>query len=230
MIRLLAIDTAAETVGVAVAVGGEVRAEIVEASATEHSRRLFRLVDAVLGGADLRKTDLTHVGVTVGPGSFTGLRVGLATAKGIAYALNIPLAGVSSLCAMAGGSAPFPGTVVPILDARKRQVYGGAWDGMTREVRIPEGVWDPAVFVRELSRIPGLALVLGSGLGTYRAVFQEALGDRLVEAAQSRWHIPPRQVALLAYGEAEAGRAVAPALLAPVYHRLSEAEERKRRV
>ncbi|NTU60126.1 MAG: tRNA (adenosine(37)-N6)-threonylcarbamoyltransferase complex dimerization subunit type 1 TsaB, partial [Deltaproteobacteria bacterium] len=143
MIRLLAIDTAAETAGVAVAVDGEVRSEAVEASATEHSRRLFRLVDAVLEGAGLGKADLTHVAVTLGPGSFTGLRVGLATAKGIAYALGLPLAGVSSLAALRSGSAPFPGTIAPALDARKRQVYGAAWDGLTGEVRVPEGAWDP---------------------------------------------------------------------------------------
>lgn len=227
MIRLLALDTAAETVGVAVVVDGEVRVEVVERSATRHSSRLFRLIDVALEGAQLRKGELTHVGVTVGPGSFTGLRVGLATAKGLAFGLGLPLAGVSSLRALAGAAAPFPGTLVPLLDARKRQVYAAAWDGVTGAEWAAAGAWDPSRLAERLRGAPGPVLLLGSGLGAYGGTFRSALGSALLEAPSNRWHIAPGQVALLAQAEVEEGRATAPGLLSPVYHRLSEAEERK---
>ena len=227
MIRLLAIDTAGDTAGAAVVVAGEVRSEVVEASTTQHSSRLFRLVDAALEGARVRKGELTHVGVTVGPGSFTGLRIGLTTAKGIAHALGLPVAAVSSLRALAWGIKPFPGTVASVLDARKRQVYGAAWDGLSGEERVAEGAWDPSSFSDRLCCVGGPLVMVGSGLRAYGELFRSAQGRALLEIPASRWLISPRQVALLAHEEVEAGRAVEPGTLSPVYHRLSEAEERK---
>lgn len=229
MIRLLAIDTAAETIGVAVAVDGEIRAEHVEASAAQHSRRLFRMLDAVLEGAEVGKRELTHVAVTRGPGSFTGLRVGLAAAKGVAYALGVPLVGVSTLEAVLLGCLPFPGIVAPMFDARKHQVYAAAWSGEDLASRLPEGAWGPDALARSLGELPGPILAVGSGLGAYGALLEEVLGSRLLKADPSRWAVQPRQVARLGCREIEAGRAGPPGLLKPVYHRLSEAEEKKRR-
>ncbi|MBI5014611.1 MAG: tRNA (adenosine(37)-N6)-threonylcarbamoyltransferase complex dimerization subunit type 1 TsaB [Deltaproteobacteria bacterium] len=228
MTALLALDTAAETVGVAVAVGGTVRAEVVEASAAQHSRRLFRLIDAALEGAGVAKGDLNAVAVTAGPGSFTGLRIGVAAAKGIAYGLGLPLAGVSTLEALAAGAMPFPGVVAPILDARKGQVYGGAWDGRTGQRVVPEGVWEPSALAAALAEGTGPVLVLGSGLGPYAEIFSRALGERFLAVDSSRWAVAVRQVARLGLRELEAGRAVEPARLVPIYFRLSEAEEKKR--
>lgn len=176
----------------------------------------------------MAKGDLSCIAVTRGPGSFTGLRVGVATAKGLAYGLGVPLAGVSTLEALARGAAPFDGAVAPMLDARKSQVYAAAWDGQSGECLLPEGVWNPPALAAELARLSGPVLALGSGLGTYGAIFREVLGVRLFAADPSRWPIPPRQVALLGWRELGAGQAVDPALLLPVYFRLSEAEERKR--
>jgi hypothetical protein len=107
-------------------------------------------------------------------------------------------------------------------------VYGAAWDGQGGELLVPEGVWDPAALASELARLCGPVLALGSGLGTYGQVFREALGDRLLAADPSRWPISPRQVALLGRRQLDAGAAVDPALLLPVYFRLSEAEEKRR--
>ncbi|MHB8765940.1 MAG: tRNA (adenosine(37)-N6)-threonylcarbamoyltransferase complex dimerization subunit type 1 TsaB, partial [Deferrisomatales bacterium] len=131
MRALLAIDTADLSAGVAVAVDGEVRAEVCQPSRFRHAERLFLLIEAALAAAGAEKQHLACVAVTRGPGSFTGLRVGVATAKGLALALGIPVVGVSTLRALARGASPFPGLVVPVLDARKRQVYAAAYDGRT---------------------------------------------------------------------------------------------------
>ncbi|MBI5441551.1 MAG: tRNA (adenosine(37)-N6)-threonylcarbamoyltransferase complex dimerization subunit type 1 TsaB [Deltaproteobacteria bacterium] len=229
MRAVLALDTAGETAGAALAVDGVLKAEVVEASASRHSQRLFRLVDGVLEGAGLKPRSLGCVAVSRGPGSFTGLRVGVATAKGIAFALGLPAVGVSTLEALARGAMPFPGVIVPLLDARKQQVYAAAWDGRTGARLLPEAARNPERFAAELAGLAeaGSCLLLGSGLSPYADRFREALGDRFLPAPPARWPIPPGQVALLGDRDFLAGNAVEPARLVPVYHRLSEAEERK---
>ncbi|MDW7710122.1 MAG: tRNA (adenosine(37)-N6)-threonylcarbamoyltransferase complex dimerization subunit type 1 TsaB [Deferrisomatales bacterium] len=226
---LLALDTADGTAGVALLVEGRVVAELVEASAYRHSERLFALVDEALAGAGIGPGELGGVAVTVGPGSFTGLRVGLATAKGMAFALGLPAAGVSTLEALARGAMPFPGWVVPALDARKGQVYGAAYHGRSGACGVLPGAWLPRELADRARELGGPFLALGSGLGPYRAVFEEALGEGLCCAPPSRWHISPAQVALLGERAFREGRASPPAALAPVYLRRSEAEEARER-
>jgi tRNA threonylcarbamoyladenosine biosynthesis protein TsaB len=226
MNAILGIDTAGGTAGAAVAVDGRVRAETREEAGSLHSSRLFRLVDAVLEGSGVGKEDLSAVAVSRGPGSFTGLRVGVATAKGISFSLGIAVAGVSTLEAMAWGAMPFPGIVAPLLDARKQQVYAAAYDGLSGETRLAERAWNPAGFAEELRKLSRPCLLLGSGLDPYSSHFGSPY-DPFLTAPRERWPVPPSQVALLGHREVEAGRAVGPALLVPVYHRLSEAEEKK---
>lgn len=225
MTAVLGIDTADQTVGVAVAVDGRVRSCVLEASGFRTSERLFTLIDSALEGAEVRKSDLDGVAVDRGPGSFTGVRVGIATAKGIASALGIPVVGVSSLGAMARGAMPFPGLVAPVLDARKRQVYGAAYDGRSGEIVVREGASDADALARTLRRRDEPCLLIGSGLRLYAGVFGEILAERCIAAPHARWPIPPSQVALLGHDELEQGRGVDPALLVPVYHRASEAQE-----
>lgn len=228
---LLAIDTADATAGVALLLDGRLVAEFVEVSAYRHSERLFALVDEALAGAGVGRRELEAVAVTVGPGSFTGLRVGLATAKGLAFALGLPLAGVPTLEALARGAMPFPGLVVPLLDARKRQVYGAAYRGRDGAVAVHPAAWSPAELAGRVRAAAGggPVLALGSGLGPYRAVFEEALGGALSCAPPSRWHVTPGQVALLGEEALRQGRAGTAAALAPLYLRRSEAEEAKER-
>jgi tRNA threonylcarbamoyladenosine biosynthesis protein TsaB len=186
------------------------------------------MVDVVLGGAGLGRSDLDCIAVTRGPGSFTGVRVGIVTAKGIAFALGIPVVGVSSLEALARGIQPFPGLVAPVLDARKQQLYAAAYDGRSGEAVLDEGAWDPLAFAQAIREFQTTCLILGAGLGRYASVFAGALGELCLSAPPARWHIFPAEVALLGHRGFEQGRAVDPALLVPVYHRLSEAEEAKR--
>ncbi len=227
MRALLAIDTADRTAGVALAVEGAVVAEHVEMSAARHSERLFSLLDGMMAGAGASRADLCAVAVTHGPGSFTGLRVGLATAKGIAYALGLPVFGVSTLEALARRNSPFPGLVMPLLDARKRQVYAGVWDGRTGSAVLTEAVWDPRELARAVAETGRPCLALGSGLGPYREVFSEALGAEFLGAQETRWWVPPGEVARLGWQAFAAGESSAPHALLPVYLRRSEAEEAK---
>ena len=117
---VLGIDTCLGACGAAVLADGQVLASLSEPMARGHQERLAPLVRQVMDEAGVAFPELTLVGATVGPGSFTGLRVGLAFAKGLAGALDIRLAGVGTLAALA---EPVAGTVMAAIDAKRGQVY-----------------------------------------------------------------------------------------------------------
>lgn len=229
MIALLALDTSAGSTGVAVAVDGEVLASSTVIKPYGHSDTLFAQIDDALRRAGLAREALSAVAVTRGPGSFTGLRVGVATAKGIAFALGIPTVGISSLQALAAAGRGFSGMVVPLLDARKGQVYGAVYDGQAWEAVVGEGAWMPEELARAVAGLEGDVLALGSGVGPYEEIFRRILGDRLTVATPERWNVDPAQVALLGHRAFLDRLAVPPERLAPVYHRISEAEEKRLR-
>ena len=135
--RVLAVETSTLAGGVAILDGDRVVGEYLLDVRVTHSERLMVAIDRVLGDASVAIGDLDGVAVAVGPGSFTGLRIGLGTVKGLVFGRSIPVAGVPTLDAMAAG-IPFSGLpVVPVLTARRNEVYTSRyrWDGarMRRE-------------------------------------------------------------------------------------------------
>ena len=119
---VLALDTATGACSAAVTRDGEVPAALSEPMTRGHQERLAPLVEAVMAAADIPFTALDRIGVTVGPGSFTGLRVGLAFAKGLGLALDRPCIGVGTLEAFAA-SDPGKGLTAAVIDAKRGQVY-----------------------------------------------------------------------------------------------------------
>ena len=134
--RILALDTCLPATSAAVLDGERVLAARSEPMARGHQERLAMLVREVMGEAGLAFADLDRIGVTVGPGSFTGLRVGLAFAKGLSAALDIPAVGVGSLEALAARAHGF---VAAAIDARRGQVYLQVFDG-GRALMAPDGL------------------------------------------------------------------------------------------
>lgn len=125
---VLGLDTALSACSAAVTRDGEVLAALSEPMQRGHQERLALLVQAVMQAAGLPFAAVERVGVTVGPGSFTGLRVGLAFAKGLGLALDKPCVGVGVLEALAA-SAPGPGLTAAVIDAKRDQVYLQAFAG-----------------------------------------------------------------------------------------------------
>jgi tRNA threonylcarbamoyladenosine biosynthesis protein TsaB len=121
--RVLGIDTATWTASVGVVADDEVLAERSLAGSPTHGLSLVPLIEATLSDARLRLSDVHGLAVSIGPGSFTGLRVGLSTAKGLAFACAVPLVGVATLEALALAAETRDGFVCPMLDARKSEVY-----------------------------------------------------------------------------------------------------------
>ena len=124
---ILAIDTASRSCSVAVVDGDGIMAEINDASGETHSRHLMAMVDQAVAMSVKRIGAIEGYAVTRGPGSFTGLRIGISAAKGLAEAAGRPLAGVSSLEALAWQVAQSDAIILPMLDARRKEVYAARY-------------------------------------------------------------------------------------------------------
>jgi len=136
-VTILAVDSSAVTAGCAVCRNGEVLAHKLEKSGLTHSQTLLPLIDSVLKEAGVSVTDIDILAVSSGPGSFTGVRIGISTVKGISFTYNIPCVGVSTLDAIAYGAIELNGYIVAVMDARREQVYNAIYkisDGMIEKL------------------------------------------------------------------------------------------------
>jgi tRNA threonylcarbamoyladenosine biosynthesis protein TsaB len=225
--KLLAVESATLSGGVALLDGDRLLGEITLNIAITHSERLMSAVDRLLTDCGLAPADLDGLAVSVGPGSFTGLRVGLATVKALAMALDLPVAPVSTLDALASRLPFADAPVCPILDARKGEVYISLYhwsgDGMTRD-------WDYLALAPELAaaRLEAPVILLGDGIDACRPWLDRLGGGLLIAPAAQR---SPSAAAVAVLGRAvlAAGAGVGAEALAPLYLRPSEAELKARR-
>jgi len=218
--RVLAVETSTLSGGAALLDGERVVGEYTLDVRLTHSERLMAAIDQLLIDAGWTVRELEGLAVSVGPGSFTGLRVGLSTVKGLALALAIPVAAVPTLDAMAAMLPYASLPVCPVLDARKREVYASLyrWDGrgMRRE-------WDYLALAPDdlARRLDEPVIVLGDGA--------DAIRSPLARGIQPPRHGPaPAVVGALGLARLAIGDTVAMADLAPIYLRPSEAELKRR--
>lgn len=121
--KILAVDTATKSCSVALTEDDAVLAETTTHSGQTHSRHLLNIVDAVIARAGLTLNQIDGFAVSIGPGSFTGLRIGISTVKGLAYGRGRPVVGVSSLEALSRQCPQTPQQICAMIDARKQEVY-----------------------------------------------------------------------------------------------------------
>lgn len=225
---VLAIETSTTTGSVAVVSDAGVHVEILHGLESTHSDRLLGAVDQALRESALRLEDLAGLAVSVGPGSFTGLRIGLATAKGLAEAHPLPLVAVSTLETLAMNAPAGATAVCPALDARKGEVYGAlfAWDAGTGgwRARVPEGAYAPETLARRVAETAPEAVLLGDGVLAYRDVFAEALGKGALFAAGPAHQPRAAWVGWLGLRRLREGLTEDAISLVPRYLRPSEAE------
>lgn len=134
--KLLAIDTSGPVCGVAVLTEQGIRYECAVQNKLTHSVNLLPMIDAALTASGLSLQDLDRLAVVTGPGSFTGVRLGVSTIKGLAHGCGKPCVAVDALEAMAHGAGEFSGVICPIQDARAGQVYGACFDGSLTHERL----------------------------------------------------------------------------------------------
>lgn len=221
---VLAIDTATLSGSVALCRGAEILAESLVNLRSTHSERLLLQVEQVLDVTGLSVAQLDLIAVVHGPGSFTGLRVGLATAKGLATAADVPLVGISTLEALAMNLPFSPYPVYAFLDARKQEVYSCSYNcregfpvPLSGEVVVPPG--------ELLSSIDGDVALVGDGVNSYRSLIDELLGDRAKLPPAVCHQVRAAAVALLAARRMEEGVELpSVAELRPSYIRPSDAD------
>lgn len=223
--RVLALDTSTELGSVALLVDGELAAELHARVRARHGETLLPLVGHALALTGLARREIDLVAVGIGPGSFTGTRIGVATAKGLAVALDRPLVGVVSLRALAEAA---PGRfVAPIVDAHKGEVYVALYereDGALVERLAPIHAEPEQAAQRARAAVPeGRDLVVcGSGLRRYPEATLAAL--RPSRVMSPLWDIPRASIVALE-GQARflAGERDDRAALEPLYVRASDA-------
>ena len=223
--KILAIETSAKSVSAAVVENGVPLASAYQNMGLTHSRTLMPLVDGMLSAAGLRVQDMDLLAAANGPGSFTGLRIGVSALKGLAWALEKPCCGVSTLAAMARNLAHMEGLIICAMDARRNQVYNAlflAQDGvLTRQC--PDRAIGLAELAEELRSEPLPLVIVGDGaVLCEKALTESGLPCRLA---------PPQlvmqnamSVALCAEDLARAGKLVSAQELLPVYLRPPQAQ------
>lgn len=226
--KILAIETSAKSVSAAVVENGVPLASAYQNMGLTHSRTLMPLVDGMLSAAGLRVQDMDLLAAANGPGSFTGLRIGVSALKGLAWALEKPCCGVSTLAAMARNLAHMEGLIICAMDARRNQVYNAlflAHDGvLTRQC--PDRAIGLAELAEEIKNRPEPKFVVGDGAGLcYNHLLEQDVPCRMA---------PPQLVmqnavgvALAAEEMAAAGQVTTARNLVPVYLRLSQAERER---
>ena len=226
--KILAIETSAKSVSAAVVENGVPLASAYQNMGLTHSRTLMPLVDGMLSAAGLRVQDMDLLAAANGPGSFTGLRIGVSALKGLAWALEKPCCGVSTLAAMARNLAHMEGLIICAMDARRNQVYNAlflAHDGvLTRQC--PDRAIGLAELAEEIKNRPEPKFVVGDGAGLcYNHLLEQDVPCRMA---------PPQLVmqnavgvALAAEEMAAAGQVTTARDLIPVYLRLSQAERER---
>ncbi len=203
--KLLAIDTSGPVCGVAILTEEGIRHECAVVNHKTHSVNLLPMIDQAFQSTGLTIQQMDRLAVVVGPGSFTGVRLGVSTLKGLAHGADKPCVAVDALEAMAAGISGFAGVVCPIQDARAGQVYGAAFTvGQGR----PERLMDDAPmkleeYVETIRAFGDRFLFLGDGMPVHRARLQELLGEEAVFANPQQAFLRPAAVAYLASLEEE---------------------------
>ena len=173
--KILALETSAKAVSAAVSENGRILASGYQDTGLTHSRTLMPIVEHILKNTDMKLADMDAIAVAVGPGSFTGIRIGVAAAKGLAFSVDKPAVGVSTLAAMARNVAFADGLVVCAMDARRNQVYNAnfAAENGTLTRLTPDRAISLADLAEEVRNDPRPITLVGDGAHLVSAYFTE---------------------------------------------------------
>lgn len=223
--RILVIDTSSSALGAAIVDERGVAGEFGLFTGRQHSEVLLPLVEALLNAAGLKLPDMDALAVTIGPGSFTGLRIGLATVKAWAQVLEKPIIAVSTLEALAYTAAERGQLICPVLDARRGELYAALFENGRR--LWPDLAIAPAELAAKLAEYRRPIIFCGDGLIPEAEALRRALGEVMVEAPAQRRLFMAAATGLLAREKLLRGETADAIKLEPAYLRLSEAEERR---
>ena len=177
--NILMIDTSGPACGVAVMKDGNIICELQLTSGKTHSQRVMPMVDQALTMCEMSVGDIDLFGAVVGPGSFTGVRIGVSSVKALAHAAGKPCIGIDALEALAANVSGFDGVICPILDARAQQVYGAMFEAGMPPVRLMEDEAEKlTLFLDRVEAAGRDALFLGDGVPALKNAIIDRLGDK----------------------------------------------------
>ncbi|MDD6160466.1 MAG: tRNA (adenosine(37)-N6)-threonylcarbamoyltransferase complex dimerization subunit type 1 TsaB [Oscillospiraceae bacterium] len=226
--KILALETSATTASVAVTEDEKLLAQSFQNSGLTHSATLMPMAADLLKNSGLKLEEMDVIAVAVGPGSFTGVRIGVAAAKGLAWAQDKPCAPCSTLESMAWQCAHMGGEICAVMDARRNQVYNARFRARNGDLErlCPDRAIGLEELLKELKQSGSPQILVGDGTQLCLRAFE---GEELdLRAApphlvyQSAWGVARTAVEL-----AKAGRLVTAGELNPEYHRLSQAERER---
>lgn len=239
--KLVGIDTSSVTASAAVIDDGQLIAQRcypgsaagLAADApglrSNHAEILLPLIESVLAQARVALAEMTGLAVAIGPGSFTGLRIGLSTVKGLAYGWGIPVIGVSTLLAQAARVEDFDGLICALLDARKNEVYAALFRRRQDSLaRLTDDFLAPVERVIDRARATGVpCLFIGDGVRRYEKRLIDGLGDMARRCAENSVCSCAAAVARLGMERLRRSESDDLGQLVPVYLRPSEAEAKR---
>lgn len=177
--KVLAVETSGSNCSVSIIDENTVIAEFSCNTGTTHSQNLMPMVDQVLKFANIDLNDIDVLSSSIGPGSFTGLRIGIATIKGLALSLNKKVVGVPSLLGLAYSVPYFDGIICSVLDAKNNNVYAALYEITNTPTQIGEYISDSVdKLIEELQKYDKNILFIGDGAVTYKNRFKEIFGNR----------------------------------------------------
>ena len=220
----LAFESSAKAASVALCEDGRLISQVIQCSGLTHSRTLLPMAEDLLKNAEMEMKQIDCFAVAQGPGSFTGIRIGIATVKGLAWAADKPCIGVSTLAAMAWNGVAAGGLICAVMDARRSEVYNALFrieDG--RPVRLcPDRAISLSALTEELRERGEAPFLVGDGTELASAFFREQHLDHRVPPENVRW-----QNAWGVAMEAAGKKLCTSQELLPVYLRLSQAERER---
>jgi tRNA threonylcarbamoyladenosine biosynthesis protein TsaB len=241
--RIVGIDTSSATASVALLEDGQLIAERCHPSSivghaaglagfkSNHAEILLPLIESVARQARVSLPEVSGIALSIGPGSFTGLRIGLSTVKGLAYGWGVLVVGVSTLLAQAARVGDFDGVICSFLDARRNEVYAALFRKSKHELtRLTEDLLAPAgSVIDEVSSATGdmPCLFIGDGARRYEKLLLDALGGKARLCAEDSVSSCAAAVASLGMERLRRSKTDDLGKLVPVYLRPSEAEARR---
>lgn len=223
--KILAIDTSATAASAALCDENKLIGEFFINTRLTHSRTLVPMIENLLANTDTKMSDISAIAVNCGPGSFTGVRIGVAAAKGLAFADDLPCIEVSTLESLAYNMRSVKGIICPVMDARCSQVYNALFscDGVSTQRLCKDRALSIAELCEELKGYDERIILVGDGAELCYNVIKELLTNAELAPISARFQ-RASSTAEIAVEKFNKGEVLSPEQLMPMYLRLPQAE------